>query len=45
MAKKKMTKAERERREAEWRRIEEIIQRTRKLAEKGLAELEAKKGT
>jgi hypothetical protein len=43
MAKKKMTKAERERWEAERRRIDENIERTRRLAEKALAELEAKK--
>jgi hypothetical protein len=42
MAKRKMTKAEREQRELRDRRIEENIQRTRKLAEKALAELEAK---
>jgi hypothetical protein len=43
MAKRKITKAEREQRELHHRRMEENIQRTRKLAEKALAELEAKK--
>jgi hypothetical protein len=43
MAKKKMTKAERERWEAERRRIDENIERTRRLAEKAQAELDARK--
>ena len=43
MAKRKITKAERERWEIERRRMDENIERTRKLAEKGLAELEGKK--
>jgi hypothetical protein len=44
MAKRKITEAERERREAHHRRMEENIKRTRKLAEKAQAELDAKKG-
>lgn len=44
MAKRKITEAERERREARRRRMEENIQRTRKLAEKAQAELDAKRG-
>jgi hypothetical protein len=44
MAKRKITKAEREQWEADRRRMEENIQRTRKLAEKAQAELDAKKG-
>jgi hypothetical protein len=43
MAKKKITKAERERWEIERRRADENARRTRELAEKALAELEAKK--
>jgi hypothetical protein len=43
VAKKKITKAERERWEIERRRADENAERTRKLAEKALAELEAKK--
>lgn len=39
-----MTKAEREQRELHHRRMEENIQRTRKLAEKAQAELDARKG-
>jgi hypothetical protein len=40
---RKITKAERERWEVHRRRMEENIQRTRELAEKAQAELEAKK--
>ena len=43
MTKKKLSKAERERWEADRRRADENIKRTRELAEKALAELEAKK--
>ena len=42
MGKKKISKAERERWEIDRRRMEENIKRTRELAEKALAELEAK---
>ena len=43
MAKRKITKAERERWEIQRRRMDENIERTRKLAEKAQAELEARK--
>ena len=43
MAKKKISKAERERWEIERRRADENIKRTRELAEKAQAELDAKK--
>jgi hypothetical protein len=41
MAKRKITKAEREQLEVHHRRMEENIQRTRKLAEKALARFSA----
>jgi hypothetical protein len=43
MAKRKITKAEREQWEIQRRRMEANIQRTRKLAEKAQAELDARK--